>query len=763
MEDKNTDSNINEEYKIREEEFHKIFDGITLAFAICELILDKNGNPKDYRFLKMNSAFENQSGIKIASTIGKTVKDIYPDIEQSWIDRYGSTVINNKPIHFIDYNHNTDKTYSVNAHSFSGNKFVMFFEDITELTKSEKNLNESERQYEELFNSMIEMFQVIQLVYDEDGNAIDYVYLEVNSAFEQLVNKKKEELIGKRAKGLFGVVEDHWIKTYERVEKTGKPEKFENYGAELDRYYQIYAWKVDKGQVAIVFTDISKTKKSEEALRKSEKQNKKYIQMLNEAQRLVKTGNWEWNLITNEIKWSDTMYELLGYKPKTVEPSYELALKHVHPDDKEGYEKALQESISNKTAYYFENRIVKKDNSVVSVISKGIGFIDDHDNLVRMVGTIQDITSQKLIEKTLAEHQRLAAFGEMASSIAHDFNNALQSMMGNLEIAKLQTDLSDPSLERLNDIGSTITDVAARVKALQLFGAKIDSSETECINFNSVIEESIKQSRPLWKDKMEKEGLTVKIITDYGDIPKIDGINGELKTVIHNLIKNSLEAMPDGGDIHIKTGTNPEGIFMTFTDTGIGMDDETKSKIFQPFYTTKGFEAGRGLGMSGVYNIVKRHNGDIKIKSSESGKGTTIEITIPQSKKNEINDVEEDVLNDEAALNILWVDDELTIRENAADLIELIGHECDIADGGKSALQLIDQNKYDVIFTDIGMPNMNGWQLADAIRKKIGNKIKIAVVSGWDIDENTKNKHDVNFILQKPFTMKELEKILMHI
>ena len=180
MEDENIDSdsyNVNEEYKISEYHFHKIFEGISLGFALCELILDKHGNPKDYRFLRMNPAFEKQSGMKITSTVGKTVKDIYPDIEQSWIDRYGSTVINNKPIHFIDYNHNTNKTYSVNAHSFSENKFVMFFEDITELTKSKEDFIKSEQQYEQLFNSMMEMFQVIKLIYDKDGNAIDYIYI----------------------------------------------------------------------------------------------------------------------------------------------------------------------------------------------------------------------------------------------------------------------------------------------------------------------------------------------------------------------------------------------------------------------------------------------------------------------------------------------------------------------------------------------------------------------------------------------------------
>ena len=764
MTNKNKESNTSRDYSISEDDLQKLFNEISIGFALCELLFDKNGNPSDYRFLRFNSAFEKQTGMRISSFIGKTVKKIYPDIEESWIERYSSVVFDKKPIHFVDYNHNTDKTYSVNSHFFSENKFVLFFEDISELTESKKNLIKSEKKYNSLFNFMTGICMVIDLVYDEDGNAIDYVILRTSLAFEKLVNKKRKEILGKRAKEIFDVVEDYWIKTFEKVEKTGEPENFDNYGAELDKYYQTFAWKVDKGQVAVVFTDITNIKKSEEALKVIDKQNKDFIKILNESQGITHSGNWEWNLLDNEVKWSDMMYELLGYNPNSVIPSYELAFKHVHPDDKERYEKLLKSAVSNKSAFCFENRIVKEDTSIIYVISKGVCFLDDANNFVRMVGTVQDITSQKLFEKTQTENQRLAAFSEMASSISHDFNNALQSMMGNLEIVKYQNKFSDATLERLNSIRTTITDVADRINALQSFGAIDDKVETEIINFNSIIKESIVESRPIWKNSMERKGLTIKITSDYGNIPRVDGIKGELKTVIYNLIMNSIEAMPQGGNIHIKTGTRAEGLFMDFTDTGIGMDEETQLKVFQPFYTTKKLERDRGLGLSGVFNIIKKHHGFICVKSSELGKGTSFEITLPQSNKVEINDVGEDVLTDDvASLNILWIDDELAILENASKLVELIGHNCDVADGSENALLLLNQNKYDVIFTDIGMPNMNGFQLSDAIRKKMGNRTKIVIVSGWNIDVNIKNKHDVNFVLQKPFTIKELKKALMSI
>jgi signal transduction histidine kinase/CheY-like chemotaxis protein len=610
---------------ISEREFQKMFDGIGHGFAICELIIDGDGNPKHYKFLRVNKAFEKKTELQISSAIGNTTKQLNPHINQASISKYAKVVKDNKPIRFVEYDPITERTYWVNAHPYVDHKFVVFFKDVTKETKLGEAVKNSEKLYDELFNSMDEMFQIIELIYDDEGRAIDYFYVQVNRAFEELVNKKKEDLIGKRAKEVFAVVEDHWIKTYERVEKTGKSEDYENYGKELDKYYDINAWKIGDGQVAIVFSDI---------------------------------------------------------------------------------------------------------------------------------------TERKLAEKAVLENHRLNTISDMAASIAHDFNNALQNIKGNLDLVKLRNDLPDSVLIRLTSIESTITDVAGRVNALQHFG-DIDSGSknTERISFNEIIAESLKQSRPLWKDKMEREGLIVNIITDYGDIPTIDCNKRELVMAISNLIRNSIDALPQGGEINIRTGLKTEGVFLTFGDSGVGMDEETKLRIFQPFYTTKGFAMGKGLGMSGVYSIVKKYDGEINVKFSELGKGTIIELVFPIGQKEEIN-VQENTTNVKKTVNVLWVDDDETIRENGCEMLELLGHECDTAHNGKVALECISQKVYDVVITDIGMPEMNGWQLADAIREKNGDSIKIVVVSGWDIDENTKNEHDVNYIIQKPFTMDRISEVI---
>tara|TARA_R110001583_G_scaffold5921_8_gene31236 strand:- start:1501 stop:3789 length:2289 start_codon:yes stop_codon:yes gene_type:complete len=621
------ENHIKKDFKLSKSQFQKLFNVLNVGFALCELIFDAKGNARDFKFLKINPAFEKQSEVLINSIIGKTAREVYTEIKQPWIDKFADVVLNNNCIHYVDYNCKSKKFYNVSVFSVSVNKFAMFFEDITDVKNSEKDLEESEKQFKELFNSMNEMFQVIKLIYDTNGNAIDYYFIKVNPAFEKLVQKEKEKLIGKRAKEVFGIIENHWLQTYARVEKTGKPEIYENYGAELNKYYSANVWKVREGEVAIIFSDITERKQS---------------------------------------------------------------------------------------------------------------------------------------EKALLESHRLKAIGEMSTSIAHDFNNSLQAMMGNLEIVKRERNMSYGILERLNSIESIITDVADRVKALQLFGGTHnEGKQFELLDINTIIKESLNQSRPLWKDQVEKEGLKICMITDYGPIKKIKCNKGELKSAIFNIIKNSIEAMPIGGNITIKTGISAKGVFVTFSDTGIGMDEETKSKIFQPFYTTKGFELGRGLGMSGVYSLVKKYGGDIDVKFSELGKGTIIEMVFPVSEIEEMQGLHKNEEENKELFNVLWVDDDDILRENASELLEIIGHKCDTANSGKMALHKLDNNKYDFVFTDIGMPEMNGWELAKLINKKYGNNMKIVFVTGWDIEEKVKNEFSNSLVLQKPFTLDNLRKIFI--
>jgi signal transduction histidine kinase/CheY-like chemotaxis protein len=513
------------------------------------------------------------------------------------------------------------------------------------------------------------------------------------------------------------------------------------------RFLKIIGLQINEGVLFGVTQDITDKKKIE---------NK-----LNEAQKLAKVGSWLFNPTNQKSEWSDEMFRIWGFDSAKGAPEVEAFTSRVHTEDLELFNQTLTNAATLGTAFDIEYRInlPSDEQKIVKVICKPI--LDKSGKVFSLTGTSQDITSQKQFEEAHVKHQRLKAIGEISSSVAHDFNNSLQEMMGNLEIMKLQNNFQDSTLERLNNIASIIGDVAERVGALQKFSdtEHIDKNNKR-LDFNTLIEETLKQSRPLWKDGMEKEGLKINIQTDFKEIPKIGGNSGELKSAIYNLIKNSIEAMPTGGDLTIKTGVKEKMVYATFTDTGTGMDEETKLKIFQPFFSTKGFESGRGLGMSGVYSIVKKHGGDIIVKNSQLNKGTTLELIFPISELDDTTVANKNETNNKEDLSVLWVDDDFLIAASARIMVESIGHKCTAVNNGKKALEHLNNNNCDIVFTDIGMSNMNGWELADEIRSKFQNEIKIVVVTGWDVKEDLKEKHKINFVLQKPFTMKQLQKII---
>jgi signal transduction histidine kinase/CheY-like chemotaxis protein len=388
------------------------------------------------------------------------------------------------------------------------------------------------------------------------------------------------------------------------------------------------------------------------------------------------------------------------------------------------------------------------------------------ENIFECFITVTDITRQKLAEKAMIENQRLGTIGEMASSVAHDFNNSLQSIYENLELAMLSPELSTSTLKYLKTIKTAVSDIGDRIKLLQRFGdTKQDQNHFSFVNLNALIDEVIVQSRPLWKDDAEKQGLSIDIETVYNKIPEVFGNAGELRTVLFNIIKNSIEAMSKGGKIPIKTEERPGNVCTTITDTGNGMDEKTRARVFQPFYSTKGFDTGRGLGMSGVLSIIKGHGGDVYVKDTAPEKGTSIEILLPFTHKEEENKkelIEENAIKHDSAVHILWVEDDIAISKFVSEMLKILGHRGDIANSGKEALELLEQNTYDLVITDIGMPEMSGWQLADIIKEKFEGKMKVAVISGWDLEpsEAKRNEHGVAHYLGKPFSTSQLQKFL---
>jgi len=235
-------------------------------------------------------------------------------------------------------------------------------------------------------------------------------------------------------------------------------------------------------------------------------------------------------------------------------------------------------------------------------------------------------------------------------------------------------------------------------------------------------------TRPLWKDKAEARNIQISLDLYSGSDARIMGDQSELREVLINMIFNAVDAMPNGGAISLSAIDDGDNVVISVGDTGVGMSQEVRSRIFDPFFTTKG-TAGMGLGLAVSFGIVRRHEGTIEVESTINH-GTIFRITLPVATmtRHQLNAVE-DVLEipthleplsvvQDRPTRILVVDDEEHVRDLIRDVLEGEGCEVCVASSGAEALLQFDQQSFDGVFTDVGMPGMNGWELSNAIRKQ---------------------------------------------
>src|ERR1044071_8901734 len=232
------------------------------------------------------------------------------------------------------------------------------------------------------------------------------------------------------------------------------------------------------------------------------------------------------------------------------------------------------------------------------------------------------------------------------------------------------------------------------------------------------------------------------------------------------MIYNAIDAMPSGGEVRVSTQENRERVVVQITDTGTGMTPEVKQRLFDPFFTTKG-KAGTGMGLAVSFGIIRRHEGSIEV-DSEPGRGTTFKISLPKVTPEGANEAENTgsiqttTSTADDKVRVMVVDDETHVREVLIEALEAEGCEVVSAESGEIALALFDQHegRFDAVFTDIGMPDMSGWELVTEIRKR-SQTVPIAIISGWAdaISLETKNAERADGVIAKPFDIDKICKL----
>jgi signal transduction histidine kinase/CheY-like chemotaxis protein len=377
------------------------------------------------------------------------------------------------------------------------------------------------------------------------------------------------------------------------------------------------------------------------------------------------------------------------------------------------------------------------------------------------------ITEQERIREQFAQMEKLSALGELASGVAHDFNNTLAGILGRAQLMLMRT--QDPQVIRgLRIIVKSAQDGAHTVKRIQDFARQRRDKNFELIAIDQLLLEIIEMTRPRWKNSAEANNVQIRFESRISTNAFVMGDESELREVLVNMIFNAVDAMPEGGLIALAAEESGGSVSISISDTGTGMTEEVRPRVFDPFFTTKG-KAGLGLGLAVSYGIVSRHEGAIEVES-EVGRGTTFRINLPMVEAESVTRPEPKDSPAPTAplalparpqrLRILVVDDEAPLREILGDMLRMEGHEVTLAEGGRRALELFDAESFDAVFTDIGMPNMNGWELARSIRARDG-RVPLAVITGWGnaVGAQEQSEAGVNWVVTKPFTAARISEL----
>jgi PAS domain S-box-containing protein len=747
--------------------------------------------------------------------------------------------------------------------------------DVTARVEAEQRTHDTETKFRAFF----------EMSPDASGLARGGVHVLVNPAYAEMFGyRSPEELEGIPVLDVFAAFERPRIAEYIRLGQDGRgaPPAYQAHG--LRRDGSQFEMDVRISQFAegrelysvFVLRDVSPLLRANEAL-------EHHRRRLAEAHKIASLGNWEVNLDTNELVWSDEIFQIFGLDPNGTTPSRSLFYECVHPDDRIAVREAVDRAIREHESYAIEHRVIRPDGVVHWVHERG--EVLTGGGSVRLAGTVQDITArreseerlrllesvvvcghdavmicaiepphtivyvnpafteiyqydseevkgksldllagaktepsvvrqiwrdigagrhgsvelthyrkdgsdcvaeltyQRIIEPTgklahvafvardvterrrleaqFRQSQKMEAIGRLAGGVAHDFNNLLLIIAGYAHMLREGFPASDPTMEAIDQISKAADRAAALTRQLLIFSRRQDIRR-QVVDVNHIVANLEKMLR-----RVIGEDVELRIhAAEREALVRTD--SNQIDQVLMNLAVNARDAMPEGGVLTIAVDTQPQEnethygisgpmVRMTVSDTGVGMDPETKSHIFEPFFTTKAEGAGTGLGLSTVYAIVKQNDGEIFVESAP-GEGTTFEIVLPVARTGEESAAPvRPGASPGGTETILLTEDDAGVRKLIAAMLRRGGYTVLEAALPAQALDLLKQSEnVQLLLTDIVMPGMSGWALA-ARALKLRPHLKVVYMSGYT-DHAAVQEDSVEGanILRKPFTMEVL-------
>ena len=669
------------------------------------------------------------------------------------------------------------KWEDLNATTKTGEKRVistvtipLFEQDLiisTVLDNTERyNITESLKEFKERYQALFDRSLDCVCLYDMEGKFVDG-----NQAYFDLTGYNKEEII--RIDGLAVIHPDSrkdFMRTRAKLLREGHDEVLGEYkiltksGASkfIEIRRSIIYKENEPHAVQSFIRDISLRKKIEAELDKK-------VESLNLAEQIAKLGYFEFSYKSGVFYRSPGFFQLLGYSVDDPADALRPGIfpEHFHDEDRERVEKWVQDFLQKPKPSDIKFRVVQVSGNIIRVHAVVKVIFNDKNEPQTIIGTVQDITHQHELEEQVRQAQKMESIGTLAGGIAHDFNNLLSIILGNSELALEEIPEWYSSREFLSQIRNASLKGRSVVRQLLSFTRKVDESlkptdilpiVTEAIN---VISSAAHSGIHFHKNMPDT-------------CPEIMANANQIHQLIISICTNAIEAIDKEGDVTVKIENVsaecfpedllpdvPRGdyVLIKVKDTGHGIEPDIINRIFDPYFTTKEFGKGPGMGLSVAHGIIKSHEGYINLESAVNH-GTCFEIYFPvikdQPKAKKASAQDEMPGGKE---NILYVDDEEGLVALGVKLLEKLGYKVKGCTDPKEAISLVqsDPQGFDLIITDMAMPDITGEELAEEVNK-VNPKLPIILCSGYSdqMDEARSKELMIYSFLSKPVELKKM-------